>query len=185
MATCASVIWSRPAVKTPKGKRFVPRWNMAAAGETTGPCCPLDAESSTCSRLWPFAAGKAAAGGAGRLRLPVPLSDPPHPATSATAIRVAAAAVVFLDTGGIVDRAPIGWRSGLASPKGGDLGGEGGPDHWRFERNRARDRPRARRGRLPPDGLLTAAGDARDGGGGSALRRARGRRCAGQHGRRG
>jgi hypothetical protein len=41
------------------------------------------------------------------LRLPVPLSEPPQPATSATvAASAAAAAMVFLDTGGIVEMAP-------------------------------------------------------------------------------
>jgi hypothetical protein len=51
-------------------------------------------------------AGKSAAVGAGLLRLPVPLSDPPQPATSETAMRAAAAVAVFLITGGIVEVAP-------------------------------------------------------------------------------
>src|SRR4051812_19713542 len=121
MATWASVIWSRPAVKTPKGNRFVPTWNMAAAGATTGPCWPFEAVSRTCWRLWPCGAGKSVAGRAGLLRLPVPLSEPPQPATMATAQRAAAAAMVFLDTGGIVEMAPIGCRPRLKDLEGGDV----------------------------------------------------------------
>ena len=69
--------------------------------------------------------------------------------------------------------------------EGGDVGGEGGADHGWFERHRVGDRPRARRGRLRADGLGPAAGQARGGGRGSALRRAGRAERAGEHGRRG
>ena len=107
MATCASVIWSRPVVNTPKGKRLVPRWKLAAAGEATGPSVAFE-ETMSCWRVLPFAEGNSAAAGAGRLREPVPLSEPPQPATSARANRAATRARSLRGTGGIVDGVRIG-----------------------------------------------------------------------------
>jgi hypothetical protein len=59
----ASVICSRPVVKTPNAKRFFPLLKTWTAGETTGP-----SESASERTSWsvrPLAAGKLAASGAG------------------------------------------------------------------------------------------------------------------------
>src|SRR3954454_2644217 len=98
---------SWPVVKTPKGKRLLPRWKAAAAGEATGPWVAWD-ETMRSRRVLPFADGNVEAAGAGRLRLPVPLSEPPQPASRATRKSAASRAIGLRGTGGIVVGVRIG-----------------------------------------------------------------------------